>query len=148
MQRVWFLLLALGLILSARDTAYRATELVEFAGEGDPFGYLQMAQTLRKARLANAVPDFTIHNSQADALIEHFTKLHWPVRDWQEVVAPHAHHYFEATQQIGPQYPPGTAMVLSRFPEGHAVPMLNSVLIATLLAMGLAAIAFAAFQKA
>jgi hypothetical protein len=67
---------------------------------------------------------------------------------WEEVVAPHAHHYMPQSGYVGVQYPPGTGLVLAMFPQGEAVYRLNRIVVFVFLAVGVVALVIAARKRA
>jgi hypothetical protein len=69
------------------------------------------------------------------------------VPTWEELVAPHAHHYFRVSDHVGVQYPPGTGLTLAAFPEGTALYRLNKTTIVVILLVGLAAIALGRLEE-
>jgi len=71
-----------------------------------------------------------------------------PVPRWEEVVAPHAHHYFPESGYVGVQYPLGTGLVLAMFPQGQAVYGLNRVVLFVFVLVGIGSLAVAAWKQA
>ena len=71
-----------------------------------------------------------------------------PLLLWEEMIAPHAHHYFPQAGSVGVQYPPGTGLMLALFPEGQAVDGLNQATIALFLVTGCLVLVFAGTRRA
>lgn len=135
-------------VLVAGRTAYRASlRTEEYAFACDPFGYLRMAKEIRKSVHTVTLPDFRLESGQTRTLIDFMKTQNVPVPQWEEIVAPHAHHYFPVSGYVGAQYPPGTGLTLAIFPEGSAVYRLNQITIIVFLLTGILAIAFAAWRK-
>lgn len=125
----WLTLLAVGLLVSIQ-TAYRdSLKTEEYAYACDPFGYLRMAKEIRKAGGEWKYPDFRLESAQTRLLIDFMRSRNVPLKDWDELVAPHAHHYMPQSNYVGVQYPPGTGLALAIFPEGQAVYGLNRTVI-------------------
>ena len=122
---LWLGALAVALLLSAQYTYQRSLSVEEYAFACDPFGYLRMATEVRHAVAKRDLPQFHLDSAQTRLLIEHMQSREVPVGLWEEMVAPHAHHYFPQAGSVGVQYPPGTGLILALFPEGQAVDGLN-----------------------
>jgi hypothetical protein len=133
---LWLGALAWGLLLSAQYAYQRALSVEEYAFACDPFGYLRMAREVRRAVSNLALPQFHLESPQTWLLIDLMRSRDVPIQLWEEVVAPHAHHYFPQTGSVGVQYPPGTGLMLALFPEGQAVVGLNQATIALFLVTG------------
>ena len=73
-------------------------------------------------------------NTSADQL--HAAK-NLPSTRWDEAMAPHAHHYAPQSGYVIVQYPPGTGLVLSMFPQGEAVYRLNRLVVCVFTVIGL-----------
>jgi len=145
---VW-LAINLGVILLSAQSAYRKSlNTEEFAYACDSFGYLRMAEEIRESVRARKLPEFRLESNQTRLLIEFMKSKNVPVPKWEEMVAPHAHHYFPVSDHVGVQYPPGTGLTLAAFPEGTAVYRLNQFTIVLFVFVALAAIAFAAWKRA
>ena len=141
--------LNLAVILLSAQAAYRKSlNTEEFAYACDSFGYLRMAKEIRASFRERKMPEFRLESNQTRLLIEFMKSKRVPVSKWDEVVAPHAHHYFPVSDHVGVQYPPGTGLTLAAFPEGTAVYRLNQITIAVFVTAGIAAIAIAAWKKA
>ncbi len=112
----------------------------------DPFGYSRMASVIRQARKTGKPTDFFIHDDQTRWLIAQFKENQVPVSEWAELVTTHAHHYFPGTDQVGPQYPPGTGWVLSMFPRSTDVKALDRLTILLVSAGGLLLVGWCAWQ--
>jgi hypothetical protein len=131
------LIAALAIIVTALGS-YETDRTTDTLVKGcDPFGYSRMADAIRTARASGASPDFFIHDDQTRWLIAKFKENHLPVSDWSEAVTTHAHHYFPGTDQVGPQYPPGTGWVMSLFPKDGAVMDLDQLSIILLVVGGI-----------
>ena len=145
---VW-LALNLAVMLLSAQTAYRKSlNNEEYAYACDSFGYLRMAQEIRASFSQRKLPDFRLESNQTRLLIELMKSRNVPLQKWEEAVAPHAHHYFPASDHVGPQYPPGTGLALALFPQGKALYRVNQVTIFTILLVGLGALVVAAWKKA
>ncbi len=116
---------ALAIILLALVAARHVRDNDYFVGGCDAFGYERMARVIRQAHEAGAPADYGFHDEQTRFLIDQFKASGLAVGRWDEAVTTHAHHYFPGTDQIGPQYPPGTSWVLSLFPAGNDVRALD-----------------------
>src|SRR5215813_13376240 len=126
---VW-LALNLGFVLLSAQSAYRKSlSTEEFAYACDAFGYLRMADEIRASFHAHKLPEFRLESNQTRLLIDFMKSKNVPVPKWEELVAPHAHHYFPVSDHVGVQYPPGTGLTLAAFPEGTAVYRLNQLTI-------------------
>jgi hypothetical protein len=145
---VW-LAINLGVVLLSAQSAYRKSlHTEEFAYACDSFGYLRMAEEIRESVRERKLPEFRLESNQTRLLIDFMKSKNVPVAKWEELVAPHAHHYFPVSDHVGVQYPPGTGLTLAAFPEGTAVYRLNQLTIVLFVAATFAAIAFAAWKKA
>ena len=129
--------LALFLCMSAYFTWLRVGQVTDVPWGCDLFGHLRIAQEFREARSANRIPQFRYHTPQVSQLINWFKSTGTSPEQWSEMVAPQAHHYVERTQSVIDQYPPGTGLVLSLFPEGKSVQGLVTFEIAVLLVCSL-----------
>jgi hypothetical protein len=117
---LWLGLLAVALSLSALRASQRAAQAEEYAVGCDAFGYLQMAQEVRRAWAARRRPDFTLETPRTRQLIDFLKSRNVPETEWQFVVGPHAFLYFPRAGHIGPVYPPGMAYALSLFPPSNS----------------------------
>jgi hypothetical protein len=143
------LLVALSGILLAAQVAYRKSLITEeYAYACDPFGYLRMAKEIRGAVVQRRAPRFKLESEQTRSLIEFMKSKEVPLPQWEEMVAPHAHHYFPRSDTVAVQYPPGTGLTLALFPEGQAIFDLNRLVVVVLAMTGIAAILIAAWKKA
>jgi hypothetical protein len=145
---LWLGALAWALLLSAQYAYQRALSVEEYAFACDPFGYLRMAREVRRAVSNLALPQFDLDSPQTRLLIELMQSRDVPLHLWEEVVAPHAHHYFPQKGSVGVQYPPGTGFMLALFPEGQAVDGLNRATIALFLVIGFLVLIFAGTRQA
>lgn len=144
----WIFILGLTILVSAQTSYRRSLKTEEYAYACDPFGYLKMAKEIRSAFGRGHLPDFRLESPQTRLLINFLQEQRIPVADWEEVVAPHAHHFFPRSNYVGVQYPPGTGLTLAMFPEGTAVYRLNKTVVISLALIGLAALALAAWKQA
>ena len=115
---LWIALLAFSFYISVRSSYRRSLGTEEFAYACDSFGYLRMARQIRHAFSRGVWPEFKLESTQTRLLINFMQQQNLPVPLWEEVVAPHAHHYFPTSGYVGVQYPPGTGLVLAMFPQG------------------------------
>jgi hypothetical protein len=145
---LWVALLAFSFYVSVRSSYREALSTEEFAYACDPFGYLRMAKQIRYAASRGAWPEFKIESPQTRQLINFLQYQNLPVQRWEDVVAPHAHHYFAKTGDVGVQYPPGTGLVLAMFPQGEAVYDLNRLVVLVFVVVGIGALVFAAWKQA
>jgi hypothetical protein len=145
---LWVALLACSFYVSVRTSYRQSLGTEEFAYACDSFGYLRMAKQLRQAYERGGWPEFQLESTQTRTLINFMKQNNVPVPLWEEVVAPHAHHYFPQAGYVGVQYPPGTGLVLSMFPQGEAVYRLNLIVEWVFIIAGFAALAIAAWKRA
>jgi hypothetical protein len=145
---LWLGALAGALLLSAQYAYQRSLRVEEYAFACDPFGYLRMARQVRQAVASLELPQFHLESSQTRLLIDLMQLREVPLGLWEEMVAPHAHHYFPRAGSVGVQYPPGTGLMLALFPEGHAVDGLNQATIALFLVTGFLVLIFAGTRRA
>ena len=145
---LWLSALACALLLSAQYAYQRALSVEEYAFACDPFGYLRMAREVRQAVSNLALPHFHLESPQTRLLIDLMQSREVPLGLWEEMVAPHAHHYFPQAGSVGVQYPPGTGLMLALFPEGQAVDGLNQATIALLLVTGFLVLILAGKRQA
>jgi len=145
---LWVALLAFSFYISARTSYRQSLRTEEYAYACDAFGYLRMARQIRHAFSRGAWPQFKLESAQSRLLINFLQQTNVPVRRWEEVVAPHAHHYFPKSGYIGVQYPPGTSLVLAMFPQGEAVYRLNRIVVFVFVIVGIGALVIAAWKQA
>ena len=124
---IWLVLPLVTLVLAAQTAQRKSLNAEEYAYACDQFGYLRMAKEIRHAVSQRKAPEFKIESDQTRQLIEFMKSNHVPLPKWEEVVGPHAHHYFPASDAVGVQYPPGTGLTLAIFPEDRAIYDLNRV---------------------
>jgi hypothetical protein len=134
---VWVCALGASLLLSGQTAYRRAMQVQEYALGCDPFGYLTMAREFRQAASKLELPQFSLESTQTRVLIELMRSHHTPLHLWDELVAPHAHHFFPEAGWVGVQYPPGAGLALAFFPEGKAIHGLNQTVIGLFIAGGL-----------
>ena len=137
---------ALAIVVLAMQAHWRDRDTSTFALGCDPFGYERMARVFREARAAGSAPDFFLHDEQTRWLVGKFKENQVPPPVWGEAVTTHAHHYFPGSDQVGPQYPPGTGWVLSLFPAPNDVKALDRLTIAFVAAGGLGFAAWCAWR--
>ncbi|MGH9900402.1 MAG: hypothetical protein ACRD68_01030, partial [Pyrinomonadaceae bacterium] len=145
---LWLCFLAITLWVSAQN-AYRlslATE--EYPYACDSFGYLEMAKEIRQAAARLEVPTFDLKSRQTDLLVNLMRERNLPPPRWNNLVGPHAYHYFPKAGHVGVQYPPGTGLTLALFPERKAVRGLNRAVVSLLFAAGIVALLVAALRRA
>ncbi|HEY8205484.1 MAG TPA: hypothetical protein VIF81_12200 [Pyrinomonadaceae bacterium] len=144
----WLAAMFVIVLLSARVAYRKALNTEEYAYSCDQFGYLRMAKEIRSAVAERRSPQFKLESPQTRELIEFMKSRNVPLPQWEEMVAPHAHHYFPRSDAVAVQYPPGTGLALSIFPEGRAVFDLNRVVVWVLAAVGILALIVAVVKKA
>ncbi|MGH9944145.1 MAG: hypothetical protein ACRD9R_17510, partial [Pyrinomonadaceae bacterium] len=144
----WVVALAGSLALSGWLAHQRTKKVEEYPFGCDSFGYLWMAQEIRQAAAGRRLPQFRLETEHTRLLIELLRSRGVPVESWDEMIAPHAHHYFPAANHVGVQYPPGTGLLLALFPQGEAVSGLNHAVILLFLTAGFSLLAFAAARRA
>src|SRR5690349_20966160 len=145
---LWIALLAFSFYIAVRSSYRRSLGTEEFAYACDSFGYLRMAKQIRHAYERGAWPEFKLESQQTRLLIDFMQQNKVPVPRWDEVVAPHAHHYMPQSGYVGVQYPPGTGLVLAMFPQGEAIYRLNRIVVFVFIFAGAVALAIAAWKKA
>jgi hypothetical protein len=145
---LWIGLLAVSFYISVRTSYKQSLGTEEFAYACDSFGYLRMAKQIRHAYAYGVWPEFKLESPQTRLLIDYMQQNNVAVPRWEEVVAPHAHHYFPQAGYVGVQYPPGTGLVLAMFPQGEAVYRLNFTVVWVFAVAGFAALAIAAWKRA
>jgi hypothetical protein len=91
----------------------------------DAFGYSQQGQLFRENGLVRGL-DTRIKAEEAKFIVAIAKKITLDSRLWSTAVAPACHHYNPAVDAVILQYPPGTGLILSLFPEN---PSLNFALI-------------------
>src|ERR1044072_643432 len=106
-----------------------------------------MAKQIRHAYAHGVWPEFKLESPQTRLLIDYMQQNHVAVPRWEEVVAPHAHHYFPQAGYVGVQYRPGTGLVLAMFPQGEAVYRLNRIVMWVFIVAGFAMLAIAALKR-
>src|SRR5262249_2199321 len=144
---LWLGVMGGALLLSAQHAYQRSSRVEEYAFACDPFGYLRMAREVRQAVSRLDLPQFHLESSQTRLLINLMQSQQVPVGLWEELVAPHAHHYFPRVGSVGVQYPPGTGLVLALFPEGQAVDGLNRATIVLFLVTGFSVLILAGMRQ-
>lgn len=145
---VWIALLSLTLFVAVRSTYRQSLPTEEFAYGCDAFGYLRMAKEIRHGFAKGVWPEFHLESAQTRQLINFMKEQQLPVTRWDEVVAPHAHHYFPESGYVGVQYPPGTGLTLAMFPQGEAVYGLNRTVVSAFAMVGGIALIFALWKRA
>jgi hypothetical protein len=145
---IWLVLPLATLVLVAQTAYRKSLNAEEYAYACDQFGYLRMAKEIRQAVSQTKAPEFKLESDQTRQLIEFMKSNHVPLPKWEEVVAPHAHHYFPESDAVGVQYPPGTGLTLAIFPEGRAIYDLNRVVVVVLTLAGVLALVVAGWKRA
>ena len=145
---LWIAVLAFFFLISVRTSYRQSLPTEEFAYACDRFGYLQMAKEIRHALARGVWPEFQLDSTQTRQLIDLMQQRNIPPSRWEEAVAPHAHHYFPRSRNVGVQYPPGTGLVLAMFPQGAAVFGLNRVVVIVYLVVGIAVLVLAVWRRA
>lgn len=145
---VWLAILAVTLLVSVKTAYQEAPRTEEYAYACDPFGYLRMAKEIRRARADRKYPEFRLESGQTRLLIDFMRSRYVPLERWDELVAPHAHHYMPESNYVGVQYPPGTGLALAMFPEGKAVYGLNRLVVIVFSSAGLIAFLIAVRTRA
>ena len=145
---LWIALLAFSFYLSVRSSYRRSLGTEEFAYACDSFGYLRMAKEIRHGYEYGVWPEFKLESPQTRLLIDFMKQNNVAVPRWDEVVAPHAHHYMPQSGYVGVQYPPGTGLVLALFPQGEAVYRLNRLVVLVFVLAGIATLMLAVLRGA
>jgi hypothetical protein len=145
---LWIGLLAVSFYISVRTSYKQSLATEEFAYACDSFGYLRMAKQIRQGYAHGVWPEFKLESPQTRLLIDYMQQNNVAVPRWEEVVAPHAHHYFPQAGYVGVQYPPGTGLVLAMFPQGEAVYHLNRIVVWVFILSGFGALAIATWKRA
>lgn len=144
---LWIAILAFSFYIAARSSYRQSLGTEEFAYACDSFGYLRMAKEIRHGIEHGVWPEFKLESPQTRLLIDFMQQNKVAVPRWDEVVAPHAHHYMPASGSVGVQYPPGTGLVLAMFPQGEAVYRLNRTVVVVFVVAGLAVLGIAAWKR-
>src|SRR5678816_1628632 len=101
---LWIALLIFSFYLAVRTSYRRSLATEEFAYACDSFGYLRMAKQIRHAYEHGVWPEFKLESEQTRTLINFMQQNNVAVPRWEEVVAPHAHHYMPQSGYVGVQY--------------------------------------------
>jgi len=147
LELTWLSALGIALVASALTTDRRARQVEENPSFCDPFGYLQMAQEIRRAAASGTAPQFSLETPHTRLLVEFMQSQQQPLPLWDEMVAPLAFHYFPTADHVAVQYPPGAGLMLSLFPEGKALHGLNRLVVAIFLVAGLMMLVVAAIKR-
>jgi hypothetical protein len=107
-----------------------------------------MAREIRRAVSTLELPQFHLESAQTRSLIDLMQSRDVPLALWDEIVAPHAHHYFPQAGSVGVQYPPGAGLMLALFPEGQAVAGLTRATIVLFVAIGMLLLVLAGARQA
>src|SRR5467141_600523 len=102
----WLGVLGVLLVGSALIADRRTEQIEEYPFGCDSFGYLQSAQAIRQAEAARVWPQFNLEAPHTRLLVEFLQSRHLSPEQWEEMIAPHAHHYFPRSGLVGVQYPP------------------------------------------
>ena len=145
---LWIAVLAFGFYQIVRSSYRQSLGTEEFAYACDSFGYLRMAKQIRHAYERGVWPEFRLESPQTRLLIDFMRQNNVAVPRWDEVVAPHAHHYMPQSGYVGVQYPPGTGLVLAMFPQGEAIYRLNRIVVVVFVVAGIVALGIAAWKHA
>jgi 4-amino-4-deoxy-L-arabinose transferase-like glycosyltransferase len=145
---LWLCALGGALLFSAQHAYQRSLRVDEYALGCDPFGYLRMARQIRRAVSTLELPQFHLESIQTRRLIDLMRSRDVPLPLWDEIVAPHAHHYFPRAGSVGVQYPPGAGLMLALFPEGHAVAGLTRATVVLFVTTGILLLALAGARQA
>lgn len=106
-----FLATALGLLIWS---TWHQADL--FAAGCNSFGYARQAELFRHEGLLKGL-DTRVDAQEAQFLVDVAKTITADSRRWSEAVAPHCHHYNAAVDRVILEYPPGTGLILSIFPE-------------------------------
>jgi len=145
---LWIAALGFSFYISLRTSYRQSLGTEEFAYACDSFGYLRMAKQIRHAYAHGVMPEFTLESPQTRLLIDFMKQKQIALPLWDEVVAPHGHHYFPQSGYVGVQYPPGTGLILAMFPQGQAVYRLNRIVVFVFLGVCVATLIIAAWNRA
>jgi hypothetical protein len=145
---LWIAALAFSFYVSVRTSYRQSLGTEEFAFACDSFGYLRMAKQIRHAYEHGVWPEFRLESAQTRLLIDFMKQNQFAVSRWDEVVAPHAHHYMPQSGYVGVQYPPGTGLILAMFPQGEAVYRLNRIVVLAFILVGVVTLIVAAWKRA
>jgi hypothetical protein len=130
--------LAVAIVLTVALSALRSARQTDvFVDRCDSYTYCEMGTDIRDARAAGLPVDYFLQDDQTRFLIGKFMQSGIPIPRWGEMVAPHGHHYFPGSGEVGPQYPPGTGWTLSWFPRIGGIRILNELIV-----LGIAAVTF------
>ena len=110
-----FFAVALGLLVW---TTARQVDLFAFGCDG--FGYARQAQLFRDKGLLRGL-DTYVDAPEAGFIIGVAKSVSSNSAQWSEAVAPHCHHYVAAVDRVVIEYPPGTGLILSLFPENRSL---------------------------
>lgn len=145
---LWIALLSVTLFVAVRSSYRQSVVTEEYAYACDAFGYLRMAKEIRHGFSKGVWPEFKLESGQTRTLINFFQQQQLPLPQWEEVVAPHAHHYFPQSGYVGVQYPPGTGLTLALFPQGEALYGLNKTVVTTFALVAIGALLLAIWKQA
>ena len=145
---LWIAALGFSFYISLRTSYRQSLGTEEFAYACDSFGYLRMAKQIRHAYARGVMPEFTLESPQTRLLIDFMKEKQIALPLWDEVVAPHAHHYMPQSGYVGVQYPPGTGLILAMFPQGQAVYRLNRIVVFVFLVICVVTFIIAAWYRA
>jgi len=144
----WLLALGLALAISALNTDRQARQVAEYPCCCDPFGYLQMAQDIRRASKEGTCPEFTVDSPHTRLLIELMKARQVPLHLWDDMVGPLAYRYFPRSNKVSVRYPPGTGLMLALFPQDRALHAVDRIVVATFFAGGLLILIVAVVKRA
>jgi hypothetical protein len=90
----------------------------------DPFGYVRQTELIRQNGLLKGL-DTEIKAPEIVFLKKIASEINPNPRTWAEMIAPHCHHYRQATDKVVMQYPPGTGIVLALMPSSKVLQALS-----------------------
>ena len=134
--RLWIAFVLAGLTLACWHALVAGRSVDDFPVGYDPFGYLQSAKEIRSAFSDRRLPDFWIKDLRAEKLVAFFKAKGLPPDRWGSLCGPWTYNYQPRNGKVVVQYPPGTGLLLSLFPEGQAVKDLNTLDALGLLLVG------------
>jgi len=130
---IYCVALAMAVLASAAYAWEETSREHEFAQASDQFGYLEMAQDVRRGSAPHGLPKYTVDSEHVRLTID-FLKARGVEVSNNGTMGPNGYHYFAGSDKVICQYPPGAGFLLSLFPEGHALFAWEVVTIALLCA--------------
>lgn len=113
--------LVIGIIVGAFFTNQTQRDVVAFGC--DNYGYLRQAQLFREKGFIAGF-DSAVKQEQIKFLIDVAKKSDMDSSEWGDSIAPDCHHYISSSDNVINQYPAGTGMIMSLFPESKAQPFI------------------------